>query len=155
MNILFLGIVVFLIILAVFDLVVGYRQECRNRTRRHGVGVSYSRRRADCHVHPSGVILLSPIFFYGTAWQCRFIVIAISWHCEVAIIMYYQCNTSVTSSLYFCSVNRGHDHIPRWHKSMDKEKAERIIKIVNWVRYIILAVFLTFVFVALSKAQTT
>lgn len=38
---------------------------------------------------------------------------------------------------------------------MDKEKAERIIKIVNWVRFIILAVFLTFVFVALSKAQTT
>lgn len=38
---------------------------------------------------------------------------------------------------------------------MDKEKTERIIKIVNWVRYIILAVFLTFVFVALSKAQTT
>ena len=38
---------------------------------------------------------------------------------------------------------------------MDKEKAERIIKIVNWVRYIILAVLLTFVFVALSKAQTT
>ena len=38
---------------------------------------------------------------------------------------------------------------------MDKEKAERIIKIYNWVRYIILAVFLTFVFVALSKAQTT
>ena len=69
--------------------------------------------------------------------------------------MYYQCNTSVTSCLYFCSVNGGHDHIPRWHISMDKEKAERIIKIVNWVRYIILAVFLTFVFVALSKAQTT
>lgn len=42
--------------------------------------------------------------------------------------------------------------VARWHKSMDKEKAERIIKIVNWVRYIILAVFLTFVFVALSKA---
>ena len=38
---------------------------------------------------------------------------------------------------------------------MDKEKAERIIKIVNWVRYILLAVLLTFVFVALSKAQTT
>jgi hypothetical protein len=38
---------------------------------------------------------------------------------------------------------------------MDKEKAERIIKIVNWVRFIILVVFLTFVFVALSKAQTT
>ena len=38
---------------------------------------------------------------------------------------------------------------------MDKEKAERIIKIVNWVRYIILTVFLTFAFVALSKAQTT
>ena len=38
---------------------------------------------------------------------------------------------------------------------MDKEKAERIIKIVNWVRYIILAVLLTFVFVVLSKAQTT
>lgn len=69
--------------------------------------------------------------------------------------MYYQCNTSVTSSLYFCSVNRGHDHIPRWHKSMDKEKAERIIKIYNWVRFIILAVFLTFLFVTLSKAQTT
>ena len=38
---------------------------------------------------------------------------------------------------------------------MDKEKAERIIKIVNWVRFIILVVLLTFVFVALSKAQTT
>jgi len=38
---------------------------------------------------------------------------------------------------------------------MDKEKAERIIKIVNWVRYIILVVFLAFVFVAPSKAQTT
>ena len=38
---------------------------------------------------------------------------------------------------------------------MDKEKVERIIKIVNWVRYIILVVFLTFVFVALPKAQTT
>ena len=38
---------------------------------------------------------------------------------------------------------------------MDKEKAERIIKIYNWVRIIILVVFLTFVFVALSKAQTT
>ncbi len=69
--------------------------------------------------------------------------------------MYYLCNTSVTSYLYFCSVNRGHNHIPRWHRSMDKEKAERIIKIYNWVRYIILVVFLTFVFVALCKAQTT
>ena len=38
---------------------------------------------------------------------------------------------------------------------MDKEKAERIIKIYNWVRFIILAVFLTFLFVTLSKAQTT
>ena len=38
---------------------------------------------------------------------------------------------------------------------MDKEKAERIIKIVDWVRYIILAVFLTFLFATLSKAQAT
>lgn len=38
---------------------------------------------------------------------------------------------------------------------MDKEKTKRVIKIVNWVRYIILVVLLTFVFVALSKAQTT
>ena len=38
---------------------------------------------------------------------------------------------------------------------MDKEKAERNIKIVNWVRYIIIAVFLTFLFAAQSKAQTT
>ncbi|MBQ4408567.1 MAG: hypothetical protein II852_16335 [Bacteroidales bacterium] len=37
---------------------------------------------------------------------------------------------------------------------MNKEKAERIIKIVNWVRFIILVVFLTFLFVGLSKAQT-
>ena len=69
--------------------------------------------------------------------------------------MYYQCNTFVTSCLYFCSVNGGHDHIPQLTQNMDKEKAERIIKIVNWVRYIILAVVLAFVFVALSKAQTT
>ena len=41
------------------------------------------------------------------AWQCRFTVIAISWHCEVAIILYYPCNTSVISWLYFCSVNGG------------------------------------------------
>ena len=63
---------------------------------------------------------------------------------------------------YVCNIlavllqrQRRANHIPRWRRSMDKEKAERIIKIVNWVRYIILAVFLTFVFVALSKAQTT
>lgn len=38
---------------------------------------------------------------------------------------------------------------------MDKKKAERIIKIYNWIRLIILIVFLTFLFVGLSKAQTT
>ena len=32
---------------------------------------------------------------------------------------------------------------------MEKEKAEKIIKIYNWVRYIILVVFLTFLYVAL------
>ena len=37
---------------------------------------------------------------------------------------------------------------------MDKEKAEKIIKIVNWVRFIILVAFLTFVFVGLCNAQT-
>lgn len=38
---------------------------------------------------------------------------------------------------------------------MDKEKAEKIIKIYNWVRFIILVLFLAFVFIGLSKAQTT
>ena len=38
---------------------------------------------------------------------------------------------------------------------MDKEKAERIIKIYNWVRFILIVLFLVFVFVGLSKAQTT
>ena len=38
---------------------------------------------------------------------------------------------------------------------MEKEKAEKIIKIYNWVRFIILVLFLTFVFIGLSKAQTT
>ena len=47
------------------------------------------------------------------------------------------------------------NHIPPLTQNMDKEKAERIIKIVNWVRYIILAVFLTFLFATLSKGQTT
>jgi len=32
---------------------------------------------------------------------------------------------------------------------MDQEKVERIIKIYNWVRYIILVVFLAFLYVAL------
>ncbi len=32
---------------------------------------------------------------------------------------------------------------------MDQEKVERIIKIYNWVRYIILVVFLTFLYVVL------
>ena len=35
---------------------------------------------------------------------------------------------------------------------MDKEKAERIQRIFGWVRFIILVVLMTFVFVALSKA---
>jgi len=38
---------------------------------------------------------------------------------------------------------------------MEKEKAERIIKIFNWVRFLILVGFLTFLYVGLSKAQTT
>ena len=38
---------------------------------------------------------------------------------------------------------------------MDKEKAESIIKIVNWVRFIIFEKFLAFVFVGLSKTKTT
>ena len=38
---------------------------------------------------------------------------------------------------------------------MDKEKAERIQRIFNWVRFIILVLFLAFVFIGLSKAQTT
>ena len=38
---------------------------------------------------------------------------------------------------------------------MDKEKAERIQIISNWVRFVILVLFLTFVFIGLSKAQTT
>lgn len=38
---------------------------------------------------------------------------------------------------------------------MEKEKAEKIIKIYNWVRFIILVLFLTFVFIGFSKAQTT
>ena len=38
---------------------------------------------------------------------------------------------------------------------MKKEKAERIQRIYNWVRFIILVLFLAFVFVGLSKAQTT
>ena len=63
------------------------------------------------------------------SWQYRFTVIAISWHCEVAIIMYYQCNTSVTSCLYFCSVNGGHDHIPPWHRSMDISPWSRMLYI--------------------------
>ena len=64
--------------------------------------------------------------------------------------MYYQCNTSVTLHLYFCSVNGGHDHFPRWHRNMDKEKAKRIVKIYNWVRFIIIVVFLIFVLIGLS-----
>ena len=38
---------------------------------------------------------------------------------------------------------------------MDKEKAEKIQRIFNWVRFVILVLFLTFIFIGLSKAQTT
>ena len=38
---------------------------------------------------------------------------------------------------------------------MDKEKAERIQRIFNWVRIVILVLFLAFVFIGLSKAQNT
>ena len=34
---------------------------------------------------------------------------------------------------------------------MEKEKAEKIERIVNWVRFITLALLLTFVFMGLSK----
>ena len=33
---------------------------------------------------------------------------------------------------------------------MEKEKAEKIIKIYNWVRFIILVLFLAFIFIGLS-----
>ena len=65
--------------------------------------------------------------------------------------MQHVCN--ILSVLLQCQQRE--NHIPPLAQNMDKEKAERIIKIVNWVRYIILAVVLAFVFVALSKAQTT
>ena len=38
---------------------------------------------------------------------------------------------------------------------MEKEKAEKIIKIYNWVRFIILVLLLAFIFIGFSKAQTT
>ena len=38
---------------------------------------------------------------------------------------------------------------------MDKEKSERNTRIYNWVRLVILVLFLTFVFVGLSKALST
>ena len=37
-----------------------------------------------------------------------------------------------------------------WLNNMDKEKAERIQRIFNWVRFIILVLFLAIVFVALT-----
>ena len=36
---------------------------------------------------------------------------------------------------------------------MEKEQAERIIRLYNWVRFIILVLLLTFVFAGISKAQ--
>ena len=38
---------------------------------------------------------------------------------------------------------------------MDKEKAEKNQRIFGWVRFIILVLFLTFIFIGLSKAQAT
>jgi len=35
---------------------------------------------------------------------------------------------------------------------MEKEKAEKIIRIVDWIRFIILALLFTFIFVGLGKA---
>ena len=40
-------------------------------------------------------------------------------------------------------------------KNMKEEKAKKIQKIFNWVRFIILVLFFTFVYIGLSKAQTT
>lgn len=42
-----------------------------------------------------------------------------------------------------------------WQKNMKEEKAKKIQKIFNWVRFIILVLFFTFVYIGLSKAQTT
>ena len=38
---------------------------------------------------------------------------------------------------------------------MEKEKAEKIVSMLNWVRFIILVLFLTLVFVGLTKAAAT
>ena len=38
---------------------------------------------------------------------------------------------------------------------MDKEKAVKIQRIFNWVRFFILVLFIAFIFIGLSKAQTT
>ncbi len=36
---------------------------------------------------------------------------------------------------------------------MDKEKAEKIVKIYNWVRLVILVLFLAFLFIGLARLQ--
>jgi hypothetical protein len=38
---------------------------------------------------------------------------------------------------------------------MEKEKADRIVSMLNWVRFIILVLFLTLVFATLAKAAAT
>lgn len=64
------------------------------------------------------------------------------------------CNIFVTACQYLCSAIRDRT-IPLVAPIMTKEKAERITRIYNWVRFIILLLFLTFVFAGLANAQTS
>lgn len=52
----------------------------------------------------------------------------------------YCRNTHVISSYYFCRVINKYEMV-----MMEKERAERIVRMTNWVRFIILLLFLTFV----------
>lgn len=67
----------------------------------------------------------------------------------VAIFLYHHCNHFVIFCSYLCGAN-GNQCIGT--SIMNKEKAEKNVKIYNWFRVIIFLAFLTFVFVALAYA---
>ncbi len=56
----------------------------------------------------------------------------------------------VTVWLYFCGAKRVEPDALKAN-SMEKEKAEKIVRIYNWIRFIILILFLGFVMIGLSN----
>lgn len=60
-----------------------------------------------------------------------------------------RCNPSITLLKHVCNIQPVLLHHHKQQMIMEKEKAEKIIKCSNWLRFFIFAAFVTIVFMGL------